>query len=225
VIDVTPELLSLALARDPIAVRRLVSALTPIIQARVARALLRLRSTRRQNRNPAEEVRDMTQEVFASLFADDAKALRAWQPSRGLSLVNFVGLIAEHQVASIFRSGRRRPWSEEIVVDNDFDSHDDEASGPEQSVATAQLYGLLLDRMRAELTPRGFELFQMLFLDEKPVEAVCAAMGMTADSVYQWRSRLPKLVRKVHSAIEAEHASLEAPPRASADAKAKGAAL
>jgi len=207
VAELSPELLSRALARDPQAVRTLVGALTPIIQARVARAIMRLRSTRKQNRSPAEEVRDMTQEVFASLFADDAKALRAWQPSRGMSLVNFVGLIAEHQVASIFRSGRRRPWSEDIVVDNDFDAMDSPASGPEKHVASAQLYGLLLDRMRAELTPRGFELFHMMFIEEKSVEAVCASTGMSADAVYAWRSRLPKLMRKIASAIDAEAAT------------------
>lgn len=144
----------------------------------------------------------MTQEVFASLFADDAKALRAWQPSRGMSLVNFVGLIAEHQVASIFRSGKRRPWSEDIVTDNDFDAVDTRA--PEVHVASAQMYGLLLDRMRAELTPRGFELFHMMFIEEKSVEAVCSSTGMSADAVYAWRSRLPKLLRKVAAELEAE---------------------
>ena len=146
----------------------------------------------------------MTQEVFASLFADDAKALRAWQPARGLSLVNFVGLIAEHQVASIFRSGKRRPWSEEIVVDNDFESIGETAIGPERQVASVQFYGLLLERMRAELTPRGFELFHMMFIEEKSVEAVCATMGMSTDAVYAWRSRLPKLVRKVAAEIETD---------------------
>ena len=147
----------------------------------------------------------MTQEVFASLFADDAKALRAWDPARGLSLVNFVGIIAEHQVASIFRSGRRRPWSEDLVADNDFESTIAESErGPEKTVASRQSFALLLDRLRAELTPRGFELFHRLFIEEASVESVCASTGMSTDAVYAWRSRLPKIVRKIAVAIEAE---------------------
>ena len=150
----------------------------------------------------------MTQEVFASLFADDAKALRAWDPARGMSLVNFVGLIAEHQVANIFRSGKRRPWSEDMAVDHDFETTiGEDERGPERTFASMQSFTLLLDRMRAELTPRGFELFKMMFIDEASVEAVCARTGMSTDAVYAWRSRLPKIVRKIAAIIEAENAS------------------
>jgi len=204
-VEPSPQVLERALAREPQAVRALVGALTPLIQVRVARAVMKLRSTRVQNRNPAEEVRDLTQEVFAVLFADDAKALRAWSPSRGLSLMNFVGMVAEHQVANVFRSGKRRPWSEDMVADPELDALEEGGTGPERHVASRELYGVLLERVRAELTPRGFQLFEMMFLEEQPVEAVIQKTGMSADAVYAWRSRLPKLVRKLASELESEN--------------------
>jgi RNA polymerase sigma-70 factor (ECF subfamily) len=211
-VELSPQVLERALAREPHAVRALVGALTPLIQVRVARAVMRLRSTRVQNRNPAEEVRDLTQEVFAALFADDAKALRAWSPSRGLSLMNFVGMVAEHQVANVFRSGKRRPWSEHMVADPELDLLEEGASGPERHFASRELYAALLDRVRAELTPRGFQLFQMMFIDEQSVEAVITATGMSADAVYAWRSRLPKLVRRLASDLERENSMSDLAP-------------
>src|SRR5262245_1194983 len=98
-----------ALAGDEGAVRQLVDELGPVIQARVARALLR----RASGRSVRQEVEDLTQEVFASLFEDDGRILRAWDETRGLSLKNFVGLVAGRQATSILRSGRTTPWRDD----------------------------------------------------------------------------------------------------------------
>src|SRR5687768_1618744 len=78
----------------------------------VARGLAR-RMVKARGRDLRQEVEDLTQEVFVALFADDARALRLWDPARGASLANFVGLLAEREVASILRSGRRSPWTED----------------------------------------------------------------------------------------------------------------
>src|SRR5207253_11410064 len=117
------------------AVRELIAAVAPVVQARVARAALRRRSTREQGRDVREEVRDLSQEIFAALFDDDARALRAWRPTGGLSLANYVGLIVEHQVANIFRSGKRRPWSDAPMVDEDVDAFAGGGAAVEKRVA------------------------------------------------------------------------------------------
>jgi RNA polymerase sigma-70 factor (ECF subfamily) len=139
-------------------------------------------------------VHDLTQEVFVSLFADDARALRAWHPQRGLSLANFVGLIADHQVASIFRSGKRRPWCDALILEEDLDARPGRAE--EESQVARDLYAKVMLRVRGALTPRGLDLFQRLILEEQSIDAVCAATGLSADAVYAWRSRLMKLVRE-----------------------------
>src|SRR5262249_2994729 len=92
--------LSLALGGDAEGMRRLVAGLMPIVQARVTRGLWRHQRRTGARRDPGQETDDLVQEVFAALFAGGAKTLRAWDPSRGLSLANFVGLVAEHEVSA-----------------------------------------------------------------------------------------------------------------------------
>jgi RNA polymerase sigma-70 factor (ECF subfamily) len=192
----TARLVARVIAREPDAVRELVKAVGPVVHGRVAKALMRRRSTRDQRRDVAQEVDDLSQEVFLALFDDDARALRAWDPARG-PLGAFVALIADHQVFSIFRSGKRRPWSDDIDVLADPEAIDSAAKSPEARVATKEALDNLLDRLRAELTPKGFELFTRLYVEEQSVETVCADLGMTVDAIYAWRSRLAKVVRGI----------------------------
>jgi RNA polymerase sigma-70 factor (ECF subfamily) len=182
-----------ALAGDTDATRALVREVAPIIQARVARALVRRRGG--SGRDVRQEVEDITQDVFASLFADDGRVLRAWDPARGLSLPNFVGLVAERESASILRSGRRSPWTDSPAEMEEIEAAAPPAPAMEAKLASRELLGRLVERVRESLSPRGLELFFRLIVDEEPVESVCASTGMTPDAVYAWRSRLAKLVR------------------------------
>jgi RNA polymerase sigma-70 factor (ECF subfamily) len=135
------------------------------------------------------------QEVFLALFDNDARALRAWEPSRA-ALPAFISVIAEHEVASIMRSGRRRPYRDEedggIAVD-DFVGD----VSTDSIVESQELLDALLERLRAELSPKGLELFYMLLVDELPIDEICAKTAMSRDAVYAWKSRLGKLVRKL----------------------------
>src|SRR5262249_16754508 len=112
--------LSLALGGDAEGMRRLVAGLMPIVQARVTRGLWRHQRRTGARRDPGQETDDLVQEVFAALFAGGAKTLRAWDPSRGLSLANFVGLVAEHEVSARLRNGRRSPWREEPMLEEEL---------------------------------------------------------------------------------------------------------
>jgi RNA polymerase sigma-70 factor (ECF subfamily) len=181
-----------ALAGDAAAMHWLVALLSPVIQARVARALLRRACGGRSTR---QEVEDMTQEVFVALFEDGGKVLRSWEPDRGMSLANFVGLVAEREAVSILRSGRRSPWTEDPTLSEELERPSDDAVGPEARMASQELLAAILDQMRAALSPKGLDLFERLYVREESVEAVCAATGMSHDAVYAWRSRLGKLVR------------------------------
>jgi DNA-directed RNA polymerase specialized sigma24 family protein len=106
----TAGLVRRALAGDQTALNPLVAALTPVVQARVARTLLARRSRLASGRDLRQEVEDLSQEVFLSLFSRDAHVLRGWQAERGLSIENFVGLVSERLVVSSLRSGKRNPW-------------------------------------------------------------------------------------------------------------------
>jgi RNA polymerase sigma-70 factor (ECF subfamily) len=200
-------LLERALSREASAVRSLIDELTPVIQARVVRALARRKAGPAAGRSARQEMEDMAQEVFVALFADDARVLRGWNKARGLSLVNYVGLVAERQVVSILRSGRRSPWTDEPTALDTLAGTVDDASPAEVRIASREAFAALLDRLRATLTPNGLDLFYALFVDEESVKAVCERTGMTEDAVYQAKSRIAKVIKKLAAEIEAERES------------------
>jgi DNA-directed RNA polymerase specialized sigma24 family protein len=184
-----------ALSGDAAATRKLVVLVLPVVQARIARMLTRRRT--RGGRDVRQEVEDLAQEVFASLFESDGRILRAWDPARGLGLASFCGLIAEREVSSILRSGRRSPWSADPTEADVLEKDLEPEPNFEARLATREQLELLVDRVREELSPLGLQMFERLVVQEEAVESVCAATGMKPDAVYAWKSRLGKLVRKI----------------------------
>lgn len=191
------DLVRRALDGDQAALTRLVAVLTPVIQARVARTLLANRFRLAGGRDVRQEVEDLSQEVFLALFSRDAHVLRSWRAERGLSLENFVGLVAERQVRSFLRSGRRNPWKEAPAFTAEEFEPEDPDSGPEEAAASREHLALLLDQLREELSPLGWRLFELLFIQEKSLKEARAATGLSAVAVYAWRSRLRRLVKKL----------------------------
>jgi DNA-directed RNA polymerase specialized sigma24 family protein len=201
-----PELIRQTLSGAPEgkqAARKLLGALYPVVQARVARVLWRTR--RAADRNVQQEVEDMTQDVFRALFDGGGRALQAWDPARGLSLPNFVGLLAERHAVAVLRSDRRNPWTEVPTVDSAFDRYEADGANPEPQVRSRELLGALLDKLRVALSPLGLHMFQLLYMEERTVDETAAATSMSTDAVYAWRSRL----RKTVAALAAE---LSTPP-------------
>ena len=192
----TSDLVREALAGDRDALSRLVAKLTPVIQSRVARTLRARRSYLGADRNIRQEVEDLTQEIFLSLFAREGHVLRSWQAERGLSLENFVGLVSERHVMSFLRSGKRNPRKEEPVPAEDLDRPAPD-SGPEEVTASREQLRLLLERLRERLSPLGRHLFELLFVQELSLTETMASSGLSADAVYAWRSRLRRLAQEL----------------------------
>lgn len=185
-----------ALSGDEAARNRLALALLPVIQARVARSLLRWRLPAGRGRSVRQEVEDLSQDVLLLLFADGGKVLRTWQPERGLALSQFVGLVAERRTVSSLRSGRRSPWKEDPTLPEELDREAPDR-GPEEVVASREELRFVLRRLAEELTPLGRQLFDLLFLQELPLPEIVARTALSADAVYAWRSRLRKLARQL----------------------------
>jgi RNA polymerase sigma factor (sigma-70 family) len=194
--DAMQEELREALAGNVAALNRLIHKLTPVIQSRVVRVLLRWSTGIAARRDVRQEVEDFTQEILLKLFADDAKVLRTWQPERGLSLINFVGLVAERQTVSILRNGKRSPWKEDPTLPEDFPPGPPESDSEEIAVSREQLR-LVLDRLKEELSPLGWHLFDLVYLQDLSVEEVARQTAMSSDAVYAWRSRLRRLARRL----------------------------
>ena len=184
-----------ALEGDAAATRALVRLLLPVVQARVARVLARRRGT--SGRDVRQEVEDLAQDVFAVIFGDGGRVLRAWDPTRGLSLQSFCGLVAEREAASILRSGRRSPWTEAATEAETLEAELGEEPDVEVRVASREHLERVLDGLRATLSPKGLDLFYRLVVDEQDIEQARAETGLSADALYAWKSLLLKLVRKL----------------------------
>jgi RNA polymerase sigma-70 factor (ECF subfamily) len=195
-------LVDAALSGDSAATRALVHRVMPVVQARVARILVRRRGG--SGRDVRQEVEDLAQEVFAALFENDGRVLRAWDPARGLALPGFCGLIAEREAAAILRSGKRSPWTESATEMEALERALPSAQAAEAALASREQIALLVERLRETLSPLGLEMFQRLVVEEQAVDAVCKATGMTPDAVYAWKSRIGKLLRKIMSEEEPE---------------------
>jgi RNA polymerase sigma-70 factor (ECF subfamily) len=203
------DLVEAAVAGDRRAVEALVRRLTPIVQARITRLLL---GRTREARDLRRDVEDHTQDLLTQLFTDRGRLLRDWRSEGGLSLDNFVGLVAERRTISTLRSGRRNPWREESASDALPDAGDG-APGPDREAAGREELGRLLEGLEAKLSPLGFTLFQLLYVEELETDEVCERTQLSADAVYAWRSRLRRTAREVYGALVSDGgASPRIPP-------------
>ena len=188
-----------ALNGDPDALGELVNRLTPVIQARVRRSLLRNRSGL-ESADPRELLKDLVQEVFLSLWRNEGAALRSWDPAKGASLENFVGLIAERKVIAHLRR-RSLP-----VASNPPEDHvlgpELRRAGPEHGTVSKHLLRALIEHLRKDLSPLGFTLFELLFIWEGTVREVSADLGMKPDAVRKWRTRLRAAAHRWLNEIE-----------------------
>lgn len=194
--DPTKATVQSALTGDAAAARELISVLTPVIHARVARCLMR-RGAAAEGSRARELISDLVQEVFVELFREGGRALLAWDPERGMSLRNWVGLLAEQRVAAVLRGKRDRL----VLAEHEPDSRDHdptpERDDPEAQLSSRQALQALLDTLRADLSPQGFELFEALVLREEPIASVCSRTGLSTSAVQAWSSRLKRKAAQV----------------------------
>jgi RNA polymerase sigma-70 factor (ECF subfamily) len=186
-------LLQRAAEGDRQAMRQLVTALAPVIRRSVQGVLSRVRR-RVHGQDAVQEVEDTTQSVLLLLFADRARVLLEWEPARNPSLERFVELRTRRETVSLLRSRRRSPPTEDPTP---YENH-----GPEAQVITRATVEALAQAVRDRLSPRGAQLFDMMCINDMPVEEICAATGFKPDAIDAWRGRISRVVRE----ILAEHA-------------------
>jgi DNA-directed RNA polymerase specialized sigma24 family protein len=192
--DTSQALIRAALDGEADALRRLVDTLMPVVQSRAARALSRYRPRSRDGR---QDVEDLVQEIFAGLFEQEGRVLRSWEPARGLSLRNFVGLVAQRAAHGMLRSGRRTPWPDDPTDPHDLEALDEVSEDPMPRITSRAELEHLLERLTEELSPRGLALFHRLCIQQEDVRAVALSTGMTEAAVYAFRKRLERTARDI----------------------------
>ncbi|MEL6341188.1 MAG: sigma-70 family RNA polymerase sigma factor [Myxococcota bacterium] len=181
-----------ALAGDRAQIQSLVETLAPVIHARVARVLVGFGASQR-SRDIRFDVEDLTQDVFAALFADDGRILKTWSPERGLSLKNFAGMVAHRHAISMLRSSKRQSWREAPSLDAELEALLAGASNPEtpeSTVSSRETLRGIVEQLRKRLSPRGYELFWLLIVEQRAPAELSEQTGLSVDALYMWRSRL-----------------------------------
>lgn len=169
-----------AIRGDPRDAASLVDRLLPVIRARVRRRLAYAGA------RYAEEADDLFQEVWHLLLRDEGRVLRAWQPERGASLENYVGLVAEREVGNHLtrwharkRGGGLDPVDEralETVASND--------DSPEVTATTRDLGNALWSHVTGALSSRCALVFQYVFVDHRDSAQVAKTLGIPTQAVY-----------------------------------------
>jgi len=189
-----------AVSGDRDAAMLLIAGIAPVVRTRIARALRRRRAEAR-GRRLRHDLEDLVQEAFAALFDDGGRALRAWDPARGLGFLAFVGLLADREVAMVMRTRKRNPWTEDPTAHDAFPAPDD-ADGVAVRLEARDQLRRLAAQVAARLDWRGRRYFQLLVVEDRPVRAVAAATGASPEALYAWRSRLTRLAREVLTELE-----------------------
>jgi RNA polymerase sigma factor (sigma-70 family) len=203
-------LIDAALAGDRQAVRSLVDLITPQIRMRVFRVLMRGGA----GRDVQTAVEDLSQQVLLALFAQGGRELRAWDPQKPLSLVRFVGLIAERQAIDTVRTRRRNPFTEIPTAADDLELCSGSVDNHEQQAASRALIEGIVEQLRATLTPYAMQMFERLFIDELEVAEIAQEFSMSTAAIYAWRSRLAEQVRECAREILSEQPRRVPPTKA-----------
>lgn len=191
------ELIRSAIDGDSRSMRQLVHELTPVIRVAVTSVLSRAPGRRQAH----QEIEDVSQTVLLSLFADRGRALRDWDPTRGRDLLSFVAMVAQRETASVLRSRRRSPWTEHPTQIEELDRNAVSRMGPESEAISRDMLSALAVAMREHLSPRGAEVFDLMFLQGMAPEDVCDVTGLKPDAVYAWKSRIAKKLRELFAAL------------------------
>ncbi|HMA96395.1 MAG TPA: hypothetical protein VKP30_27100 [Polyangiaceae bacterium] len=176
--------------------RELICSLQPVIRARVRRQLVRLGAN-------LDEINDLTQEVSVRLLANEARALSKWNRDGGLSLPNYVGLIAERQATRLIVRQRRAHLNLEGLRSHHVpDSSSSSTSGPERIVMWNEMLRRLNRSFSSQLSPLGIRCFERLLLEHGSVASLCAETGLSRAAVYAWSSRLRARARDFASEVQ-----------------------
>ncbi len=200
--DLDVQLVRRAVAGEAAARHALVLRLSPVVQRRVCRPLASS-SAARGRRVDRQEVLDLTQQILLVIFDHDSRVLRSWDPERGLSLANFVGLVAEREAKAILRSGRRSAWAEKPTSEDDVSALAVDDRALEDHVVSRQELQRIWHRLEEQLSPRGIELFHALMIEQLSIEEIAERFNMSSNALYTFRSRLRQQVQAIRQQLTA----------------------
>jgi RNA polymerase sigma factor (sigma-70 family) len=196
-VKITAELVEHAIAGDTGAVHKLIQALTPLFMYRIGRVLFR------NGFRSRHLLEDACQDTFVALLVDDGRLLRAWDPLRGMSFENYSGLIAKRIALNYVRQMKDRVFDDEQIYGH-LEPAADSSKTPERLAMSRQMLERIFEVLKTEQSALGQRLFELLFIEARDPEEVCAIMSMKKGAVYVWRSRLGLRIEEIAATLGAK---------------------
>lgn len=191
----TPDEIRSACQGERRALGTLVDTLYPVIKVEVAVALRRRAGAR--GRDSRQDIDDFVQDVIVHLLADSGRVLQRWDPTKGRSLASFVRMVTRHRVARTLEGFRGNPWSGDPTEDEHLEALKADRSGTFRRLESRAQLSRLLQQLRARLNERGLRLFQLLYVEQRPIAEVSEMEGMSRAALDQWNARLRRMVRSL----------------------------
>jgi RNA polymerase sigma-70 factor, ECF subfamily len=147
-----------------------------------------------------EDVHEIYALFCLNLLANDRHRLRSFDPSKGMRLSSWFGLIAVHTAYDFLRNARRQPTGPCIDDVVDLAAQVPETSEACERREQAHQVACLV----AELSERDREFMVLYFGQGLPPEQVAAKMGISIKTVYtkkhKIRSKLEMLIGQIPAA-------------------------
>lgn len=187
-----------ALSGSRASMNQLVRCLMPVIRSTVRYALRR----RGKERIGGQDGDDLVQEVWTHLFANDAKVLRDFDPSRG-NLEAYVTVVARSKTRGVrmtAESQRRGGDQYQANVDDMFDLEG--GDDPEAQAMSHELMRRLKKALNDDLPERGRLVFAYIYVDGKKPADAAKLMRVNTQVIYNWQHKIRTIIRAVRESMD-----------------------
>lgn len=133
-------------------------------------------------------------EVMMSLWRDDMRKLRAYDPRRGTKLSSWIGMIATNTAYDYLRGTARRPILDRIDGDPEIDS---EEASPLDGILSMERRSYL-NSMLADYSDKDRAFVSLYYAQGLPAEEVAEEMNISIKTVY---SKKHKLLARLQSTL------------------------
>ena len=159
-----------------------------VVRARTRRLLDRKGRSR-------DELDDLAQDVWLWLIDRDGKALRGYDPERGMTLEGFVGLLTERQVLDRLRVMGAQKRGAGVTHADVNDTPIAAIEDPEARTIAQDLAIRLGEHLQAQLPPKGRLVYRYAWQDGHSPNEIARLMGVDRQVVYNWQHKVRALVR------------------------------
>lgn len=175
------------LRRDPLAFAELIRRHRGLVYRCIGRITARYRSVL-----ASEDLDEIFAEVCVALWKDDLRRLRAFDPTRGMKLGSWLGLITNHATYDFLRRVARRPREEDLarIAEPAGDGKDALAA-----LLAEERHGQLR-ALTAELSARDRAFCEVYFGGDREPKDVARRLGISIKTVYSKKNKITSRLRE-----------------------------